>query len=184
MLKATAGTGRVRASLALLLVAALAACGADQPILMNISSDGTPDEFAVLPNKPIEIPRDLSALPAPTPGAGNRVDPTPQADAVAALGGNAGALSRGGIPAGEQGLVAQATRYGVSPTIRSQLAAEDLEYRRSNDGRLLERIFDVNVYFKAYRRQSLDQHRALERFRRAGVRTVGAPPEGLTDATE
>lgn len=173
MAMAKVGTG-----LALVMVAALSACGADQPILMNISSDGTPDEFAILPTKPIEIPRDLASLPAPTPGGSNRVDPTPAADAVAALGGNAATLSRGGIPASDQALVARAARYGVSPGIRTQLAAEDLEFRRRNDGRLLERIFDVNVYFRAYRRQSLDQHRELERFRRAGVRTVGAPPAG------
>jgi hypothetical protein len=81
------------------------------------------------------------------------------------------------VPAGEAPLVSAATRYGVSPQIRQQLAREDLEYRRRNDGRLLERIFDVNVYHRAYRRQALDQQRELERFRRAGARTVAAPPE-------
>jgi hypothetical protein len=35
----------------------------------------------------------------------------------------------------------------------------------------------VNVYFRAYRPFALDQHRELERLRRAGLRTVAAPPD-------
>jgi hypothetical protein len=76
----------------------------------------------------------------------------------------------------DPGIVRYATRYGVDPGIREQLAAADLEFRRQNDGRLLERLFSVSVYFKAYRPFELDQHRELERFRRAGVRTPAAPP--------
>ena len=38
---------------------------------------------------------------------------------------------------------------------------------------------NVNVYFKAYAEQSLDQHLELQRFRRAGIRTVSAPPDPL-----
>jgi hypothetical protein len=41
----------------------------------------------------------------------------------------------------------------------------------------LERLFNVNVYFKAYKKQELDQYRELERFRRAGIRTPAAPPD-------
>jgi hypothetical protein len=41
----------------------------------------------------------------------------------------------------------------------------------------LERLFNVNVYYRAYKKQSLDQHVELERWRRAGVRNVGAPPD-------
>ncbi|MEL6586779.1 MAG: DUF3035 domain-containing protein, partial [Pseudomonadota bacterium] len=96
----------------------------------------------------------------------------PEAEAIAALGGNA---ARGGGADGA--LVAAVSRYGVAGNIRGQLAAEDLEYRRENDGRLLERLFNVNVYFDAYEPQSLDQHAELERLRRAGVRTVAAPPD-------
>ena len=39
---------------------------------------GTPDEFMVLPTRPLEMPENLSALPPPTPGAVNRVDYRPQ----------------------------------------------------------------------------------------------------------
>ncbi|TCP39734.1 DUF3035 domain-containing protein [Rhodovulum marinum] len=158
------------------VAATLAGCSRDKtPELMNLRSQNRgPDEFAVLPGKPLEMPEDLAQLPPPTPGAASRTDPTPEADAIAALGGNA---ARAG--AGDRGLMAHVTRFGVSPTIRQTLAAEDLEYRRQNDGRLLERWFNVNVYFKAYRKQSLDQHAELERWRRAGARNVGAPPEGI-----
>ena len=72
-----------------------------------------------------------------------------------------------------------ASRFGTAADIRPMLAAEDLEFRRKHDGRLLERVFKVNVYFKAYRSMALDQYLELARWRNAGVRTVGAPPEGL-----
>ncbi len=43
---------------------ALAACGRGDPRLMNIrNTESGPDEFAILPTSPIEIPADLAALP-------------------------------------------------------------------------------------------------------------------------
>lgn len=162
-----------------LAAAMLAGCSRDRtPQLMNLrSEDRTPDEFALLPNRPIEIPEDLAALPAPTPGGTNRVDPDPEADVALALGGTTAGVSRPGIPASDSVLVSQATRFGTAANIREVLAEEDLEFRRRNNGRLLERWFGTNVYFKAYRRQSLDKYAELLRWRRAGVKTVGAPPE-------
>ena len=160
-------------------VAMLSACGNrnKQPELLNIRS-ATPDEFGILPVKPLEQPENYAALPTPTPGGRNRVDPTPHADAVAALGGNPAALATGnGVPAGDGALYSYTTRYGMTPGIRETLASEDLEYRRRNDGRLLERWFNVNVYFKAYRPLSLDQHAELARWRAAGARTPSAPPD-------
>lgn len=158
----------------------LSGCSRDrEPTLMNVGAgQRSPDEFQVLPGKPLEMPENLAALPAPTPGGTNRTDPTPHADAVAALGGNPASVARGGdLPGADGPLVAHASRYGVVGNIRQTLAAEDLDYRRQNDGRLLERWFNVNVYYRAYGRQSLDQHAELERWRRAGARNVGAPPE-------
>jgi hypothetical protein len=159
---------------------ALSACGRSEtvPQLMHIKSQSrSPDEFAILPTKPLTMPEDVAQLPDPTPGGRNITDPTPEADAVAALGGNPAALTPGNIAAGNGGLVSYATRFGTAADIRTALAAEDLEYRRKNDGRLLERLFNVNVYYKAYTPMSLDQYLELERWRAAGVRTVGAPPE-------
>lgn len=155
----------------------LSACGNSDkvPQLMNLrSSTNGPDEFAILPSKPLELPDDLTALPEPTPGQGNLTDPNPQADAIAALGGQV--REAGGIPAGDAGLTNYASRNGVAADIRTALAAEDLEFRQKNDARLLEKIFDLNVYFRVYERQSLDQHAELARWRRAGARTPSAPP--------
>ncbi len=158
---------------------ALAGCSGDrQPQLLNVRSNtNSPDEFAILPTKPLQQPEDYASLPEPTPGGRNRVDPTPNEDAVAALGGNPAALARTGVSAGDGALFAHATRYGVTPGIRGELAAADLDYRRRNDGRLLERVFNVNVYFRAYGPLSLDQHSELERWRLLGVRTPSAPPD-------
>lgn len=158
------------------LVATLTACGSDDPQLFNIrKTDRTPDEFSILPSQPLQTPPDLAVLPTPTPGGTNRTDPTPKASAIAALGGNA----ERGVGA-DGGLLASVQRYGVDPNIRGQLAAEDLEFRRKNDARLLERVFNVSTYFKAYRPLSLDQYAELLRLRRAGVRTVAAPPDPAT----
>lgn len=169
------GVRTVGCALALGLLAACSGDGAPQ--LLNLRQTGSgPDEFAILPAKPLQAPESYAELPVPTPGAANRTDPTPQADAVAALGGNPAALNPGrGVQ--DAALISHATRYGVASNIRTDLASTDLEYRRQNDGRLLERLFNVNVYFKAYRPYELDQYRELERFRRAGVRTPAVPPD-------
>jgi len=162
---------------AALAMLALAACsgGSDEPRLMNLRSttDG-PDEFAIVPPKPLEMPTDLAALPTPTPGGTNLTDPTPEADAIVALGGRPDAVR--GVPAADAGLINHASRNGVSGSIREDLAVADLDHRRRSDGRLLERLFGTNVYYRAYRNQELDQHAELARWRRAGTQNVSAPP--------
>lgn len=158
---------------ALAAMLAVAACSGDRdPQLMNLKnpSDG-PDEFLVVPAKPLVMPEDMAALPTPSPGGRNLADATPREDMFAALGGNAAAAS-----GGSGGLLAYATRFGTDGNIRTELAVADLEYRRANNGRLLERLFNVPVYFDAYAPFSLDQQAELERFRRAGARTPAAPP--------
>ncbi len=174
--------------MALCAVLALSACGGllgdkeKEPKLLNIKPAGrSPDEFTVLPTKPLQMPDDIAVLPEPTPGGRNITDPTPEADAVAALGGNPAALDVTAVPAGNGGLVSYATRLGTSSDIRQVLAAEDLDYRREHDGRLLERWFSVNVYYRAYKPMSLDQYAELERWRAAGARTVGAPPAEVAE---
>lgn len=174
---------RGKIMLALIAVLAMSACGNKNkdPELMNIRPRGNgPDEFTILPTKPLQAPDFAAALPSPTPGAGNITDPTPKADAVAALGGNparVAARADGSIGRGDTTLVGHARRFGANRVIRQTLAAEDLEFRRKNDGRLLERLFNLNTYYRAYKKVSLDQYRELERFRRLGVRTPSAPPD-------
>ena len=163
-----------RIILAMTCAAVLAGCGNSNntPQLMNIrSTTAGPDEFGILPPKPLEMPTDLAQLPQPTPGGTNLTDPTPEADAIIALGGRPGAGA--GLDAG---LVAHVTRYGVASGIRQTVASEDLQWRRDNNGRVLERLFNVNVYYRAYEDQSLDQDAELWRWRQRGVRTPSAPP--------
>ena len=161
--------------LLIFLCVTLAACSDDDGLLNIKQEPGEgPDEFAILPTKPLTIPEDVASLPQPTPGGSNITDPTPEFDVAAALGGNAGVLSR---RSNDGALLSHAGRFGVNPQIRPELAAQDAEFRRNNRGLFLERLFDVNVYFQAYDFMSLDQHRELERLRRAGVRTPAVPPE-------
>ena len=126
------------------------------------------------PPNPLEMPENLADLPEPTPNGSNRTDVNPLDDAVVALGGKPSAA--GGIPAGDSALYAHAARFGVEAGIRTTLADEDLEWRRDNNGRILERLLNVNVYYKAYRSQRLDQQAELVRWRALGVRNPSAPP--------
>ncbi|NDR55614.1 DUF3035 domain-containing protein [Aliiruegeria sabulilitoris] len=137
----------------------------------------TPDEFAILPSKPMEMPEDLTALPPPAPLEGNRTDVNPKAEAVAALGGNPNRVETDGKLGSDGALISQATRYGVSPEIRKELAIADLEYRKKNRGRLLERWLNVPTYYSAYEQQEMDQHGVLWRYRSKGVPTSAAPPD-------
>jgi hypothetical protein len=164
-----------RAVIAIATMMTLAACGGrGDPQLMNLTSGQGPDEFAIVPPKPLELPESLTDLPEPTPGGGNLTDRQPENEAIVALGGSPSAA--GGIPSGDAALYAHAARFGVDGGIRSTIAAEDLEWRRDNRGRPLEKLFNVNVYYKAYRKQRLDQQAELARWRRLGIRTPSAPP--------
>lgn len=146
------------------------------PRLMNLrSSTNGPDEFSIVPPKALEMPEDLAALPEPTPGGENRTDQRPKDDAVAVLGGKPRVASEN-VPASDGALLAYAGRTGIAGDIRPTLAEEDIKHRRKNNGRLLERLFGTNVYFRAYRKQSLDQQVELERWRAAGAGTPSAPP--------
>lgn len=169
-----------RAAIGAALVAALfvAGCSGNRSsgLIPLRSTTPGPDEFAILPPKPLSMPENLAALPEPTPGGSNRTDPTPIADATLALGGSAAALTRP-APTSDSAILAHATRFGVAPGIRADLAAADRDYRRRNRGRLLERVFNITVYYRVYEPLSLDQTAELERWRARGVRTVGAPPE-------
>lgn len=158
----------------MVLCLAAAGCARKEPDLVTFPKniDG-PDEFSIVPSRPLETPADLASLPTPNPGGANLADPRPNADAIAALGGNPAALNR---PSGDAALIGYTARYGVSPNIRSSLAAADQQFRNGNRGKLLERVFRITTYYTAYADLALDPHLELERFRAAGVRTPAAPP--------
>jgi hypothetical protein len=154
----------------------LSACaGGDRGLRDLRSNGGGPDEFAVLPVAPLVMPTDVTTLPAPTPGGANLTDPTPNADAVAVLGGNPNALIPNGAPARDGALITVAGRNGVDPAIRATLAAEDAAFRNRQTRFGLFR--GRNRYFGAYAHQALDAYAELQRFRNAGVPTPSAPPQ-------
>ncbi|WP_283177284.1 DUF3035 domain-containing protein [Gemmobacter sp. 24YEA27] len=184
-MQARSGARSGKGMIALTIALVLSGCAADKgdsTDLMRLRSKDGPDEFAVLPPKALEMPTSLRDLPAPTPGGGNRTDQRPLDDAVVALGGKPGAS--GGIPAADAALYAHAARNGTQADIRSQLASEDLQWRRDNKGRILERMFSVNTYYRAYKDQSLNQYRELEYWRSRGLLTPSAPPEGYDKQKE
>ncbi|OIQ68285.1 hypothetical protein GALL_501240 [mine drainage metagenome] len=166
--------------IAFVAVLAVAGCGSDKtPKLMNLQTNAhSPDEFSILPTKPLQMPKDMAALPSPAPDGSNLADPTPVADAVTALGGKASALQlQGGIPAADGALVAATDRFGVTAGIRAQLAAEDLRWRKRHPGKVLPRLFGANLYYDAYTPMTLDAYAELARWRAVGAATPSAPPK-------
>lgn len=166
----------MRAIALMMTMLGLAACSSDPHLMSTHSSGSGPDEFAILPTKPLTMPTDLAALPTPTPGGGNLTDPTPQADAVAALGGNPGQLSAQGIGAADGALISYASRLGRDGAIRQTTAQEDLAWRSRHGRRLLEVLARTNVYYRAYDPMTLDSWAELERWRPTGVQLPSAPP--------
>jgi len=166
----------IRLGLIIGIMLSLMACtsGGNRGLRDLRSSGGAPDEFRVNPVNPLVLPTDVTNLPTPTPGGTNLTDPTPQADAVAILGGNSNTSIAGGLPARDVALVSAAGRNGVDPAIRQTLASEDAAFRarRSRFGFLRR----GDRYFSAYARQALDAHAELQRFRAAGIATPSAPP--------
>lgn len=160
---------------------ALAGCdtsrGIGRALASNSGGDG-PDEFSILPTKPLEMPDNLEDLPEPEPGARNLVDPLPEQDAVAALGGRPALLDSTQTRAGEGALLAATTRRGTASNIREVLADEDAEIRDRNGPRLLERWFGTDTYFRTYENQTLEARVENDRLRRRGVRTPSVPPLG------
>jgi hypothetical protein len=83
--------------------------------------DTTPDEFIVLPRKPLTMPQTI-ALAEPSPGAPSRVEPTPLADARAALGRQS--PQDGGPSAAEQALIAAVGADAADPAVREALTTD------------------------------------------------------------
>lgn len=165
--------------LMLLLAAAvgLSACGNRKDVkLRNFKKEGQgPNEFTILPTKPLQAPENFSALPAPTPGGSNLVDQNPKADGIAALGGNPAADARG-ISSVDAGLINHARRLGVTPGIRQTLAAEDAEIRRRHGRVNILRIGPTDDYTNAYKRQWLNADAEKARLQRRGIWTPSSPP--------
>ena len=175
-------TASKRLGLPALLAAliALSACGAsdnDFALRKIRPTSNGPDEFTIVPNKPLEMPMSLTELPQPTPGQANRTDLNPEADAVAALGGNPAAELSRGVGAGDGALVTAASRRGVDPNIRATLAQEDEDFRRRQFRFKRLQLFAQDKYYASYERETLDSQRTKRLWRRSGAPTPSAPPE-------
>ena len=166
--------------LILMVAVIVAGCGGgrdDDVTLRKIRNTGAgPDEFSIMPGKPLEMPGNVAALPEPVPGGPNRTDQDPVADGISALGGDVRA-QRSAAPSGAHaGLVNRASRFGRDPAIRQRLAAEDREIRRRYGNVNLLRFLPSDDYLQAYRDQWLDPYAEEQRLRRRGVHTPAAPP--------
>ncbi|WP_111429012.1 DUF3035 domain-containing protein [Rhodobacteraceae bacterium DSL-40] len=170
---------RPTALLALVLLPAalaLAGCTGNRSlagILRNSGVTSTPDEFMVLPTRPLEIPQNLAELPPPTPGQPNRVDYQPQRIAVAGLTGRE-------APPGTASAAPLLARMGpIDPQIRAKLAVEDADYRSVSHGLFFERMFSRDKLEMMYRPMILDPGPVYEEMRARGVKVSTPPPSAL-----
>ncbi|MCT4610920.1 MAG: DUF3035 domain-containing protein [Pelagimonas sp.] len=166
--------------LAILACVGLAACagtdGPSRPLNDLRTGSGKPEEFGILPVKPLVQPENYASLPEPTPNGANRSDLTPKADAVAALGGNPNRLNAGtAIPRSDTALINRVSRNGRSDTVRQELAEQDAAHRKAKS-RFTWSIVPRDNYARAYRGERLEPYSWLGRFRRAGAQTPAAPP--------
>ncbi|MDT8344069.1 MAG: DUF3035 domain-containing protein [Thermohalobaculum sp.] len=121
---------------ALIALLALGACGQiGDPIEAIGGRRPVPDEFKVLPRKPLVVPAAVAdataasaaALPTPEPGKPSPLEPDPAADAVAALTGTAAAprpTATTSLSSGEAALLGAASAGATSPDIRVQLETD------------------------------------------------------------
>lgn len=165
---------------AVMLMGAVALAGCSSKGLRDLQPSGPgPDEFMIMPVKPLTAPKDYDVLPAPTPGGSNLVDTNPNAEAVAALGGRPSALDpNAGIPASDGALVNASSRYGVESNIRTSLAEADAQFRKRQSRMTRLRLFRVDRYDQAYRKEALDPFDTTGIYRESNFGTPASPPDG------
>ena len=154
----------------------LSACSSDDARLRDLYDVGTgPEEFAVLPSKPLTIPSNLKNLPVPDLAAGNLADPTPKRDLIETLGGSIdNSIS---IPEKDKNLLKYVSRAGVDANIREELAEEDRKFLRRMGVLTSVKLFRVDRYNQIYRKMTLSAPKELERWRSLGVRTPSMSSE-------
>ena len=162
--------------LALLIVLPVLVAGCANVGLRDLRSNSKgPDEFGIQLVNSLQEPTSFTELPTPTPGGANRADRSALAEGAQAFGGNLGDPNAG-VPASDGALVQHASRLGVTPNIREDLAQTDADFRRRKQRFTQFRIVKVDRYNQAYRKQALDAYAEQSRWQRAGGRTPSAPP--------
>ena len=158
------------------MIAATMVAGCANEGLRQITPKGDgPDEFLIVPAKPLEQPESFAALPAPTPGGSNRTDQQPLSDSVAALGGQR-TSPNAPIPGSDGALVNHTSRFGRDANIRGTLAAADAAFRKRQSRFTQIRVVRQDRYNDAYRREALDPVATSRAFQRAGIPTPNLPP--------
>ena len=154
----------------------LSACSSDDARLRDLYDVGTgPEEFAVLPSKPLIIPNNLTKLPIPDASAGNLADPTPKRDLIEKLGGSIDDTDS--ISKRDKNLLEYVSRAGVDTNIREELAEEDRKFLRRMGVLTSVKLFRVDRYNQIYRKMTLSAPKELERWRSLGVRTPSMSSE-------
>ena len=113
-------------TIALMLVvgSTVASCDAiGNPLEAIGGSRSSPDEFAVLSRKPLQMPSSVG-LPEPRLGETSALEPDPSADAVAALLGTSTPRPSAPASAGEAALLSAANASQQQSEIRTTLALE------------------------------------------------------------
>lgn len=118
------------------VVAAVALTGCDVNVkdVLNQRSQG-PDEFRVIPRKPLQMPVVAADLPTPQPGVESPLEPQPLQDAQEALA--LDGLTPSGETAGEAALLSAAGATDAPDEIRTTLDNEVFD----DDRRVLDRYF-------------------------------------------
>ncbi len=132
-----------------------------------------PDEFLVVPQKPLQTPADLTTLPAPEPGEPDLVTIDFERNLLAALGGTE--PSAGAVPARDGAFVdAVRSSGGSTPDIRAVLRDEDQAFREARKGRLA-RLEKRRQAVSLYEKMLLDAEAEAFRLRSLGVKTPALP---------
>jgi hypothetical protein len=148
----------------------IAACSSDDARLRDLYDVGTgPEEFAVLPSKPLIIPSNLRELPVPDETVENLADPTPKRDLIEKLGGSIDETKS--APKKDRDLLNYVSRAGVNSNIREELAEEDRKFLRRMRVLTGVKLFRVDRYNQVYRKMTLSAPKELERWRSLGIRT-------------
>lgn len=166
-----------RGLMLLTIFALLSACSGGGTLRNQSNKGDGPEEFNILPTKPLQYPTNYNSLPVPLPEGANLVDQHPKADAISALGGNPKALASTSIPASDGALVSYAGRSGYDPQIRATLRQEDADFRRREARWSSLKFPNVDRYSEAYSKQTLDAAAVAEAWRQRGVTTPAFPPE-------
>ena len=120
------------------------------------------------------MPSDFSKLPTPTLGGANLTDINPQEEVITALGGVLQVADD--TLENDKSLKEAVSRFGLVDNIKDELYLADKKFREENKGLFLERLVNMNVYFRAYSSMTLDSIKEMDRLSELGVKILALPP--------